>query len=372
MMTDAQQGRATGEIDRRAFLAAGAAAGATVLTAQNSLAEGKPNSTAKADVRERARRLHRESVVVVIHDHNPIVPDIPLMLSGGVTCKVYQIGLDVDPTAGFRDTAPIREGWSRRALAELDAVDKIVAAEPKRLVIAKSADDIRRAKREGKVAILLGVEGAKLLDGKVEMVEKYYNRGLRELQLRWGVPNQIVEDQALTPFGRDVVNECNRLRIIIGLTHIPQPAFFQVAEMTKHPPIICHGIATRVSERFTDVTDQQLKALAALRGVIGLHFYSSYLGRKPTVERVVEQVDYITNLVGIDTVALGIDFFPSKGEWAEFQQSQSPKEISWAIPDIAHVHELTEALVARNYSGADVKKVLGENFLRVAKDVFGS
>ena len=372
-MTDADSSRPRCGLDRRAFLAAGAGASAALIATGNSAAGDAPKSTATDEVRDRARRLHRESIVVVIHDHNPVAPDIPQMLSGGVTCKVFQIGLDVDANRDFLKSAPIREGWSSRALKTLDEFDALLAAEPKRLMLAKTAADIRQAKRDGKVAILLGVEGAKLLDGNVEMVERFYNRGLRELQLRWGVPNQIVEDQALTPFGRDVVKECNRLGIIVGLTHIPQPAFFQVVEMTKHPPIICHGVATRVSERFTDVTDQQLKALAALRGVIGLHFYSAYLGRKPTVERVVEQVDYIANLVGIDTVGLGIDFFPSTGEWREFQLSQNPKNIiAWAIPDIAHVHEVTEALVARNYSDADIKKVLGENFLRVAKEVFGS
>jgi len=359
-------------VDRRTFLAAGAGASGALLAGSIGIAREKPADRTPEQTREHARRLHNESVVVVIHDHNPIGPDIPLMLAGGVTCKVYQIGLDVDPNAGFLDSAPIRDGWSSRALAELDEVDKLVAVESARLLIVKSADDIRRAKREGKVAILLGVEGGKLLDGKVEMVEKYYDRGLRELQLRWGVPNQIVEDQILTPLGRNVVRECNRLGIIVGLTHIPHAAFFQVIEMTEDPPIVCHGVATR-KDGFKDLDDRQLKALAARRGVIGLHFYSSYLGQKPSVREVVDQVDYIANLVGIDTVGLGIDLFPSTGAWREFQLSQNPKNvIAWAIPDISRVSDVTEALVARNYSDADIKKVLGENFLRVAKAVFGS
>jgi len=358
---------------RREFLeSCGAAAVASCASTWGPGA--RATSPPAEDVRKRAERLHREGVVVVIHDHNPIEPDIAKMLAGGVTAKVYQIGLDVDPNRDFLKSAPIREGWSRRALAELDDVDRVLEKHSDQLLIAKSAADIRRAKREGKVAILLGCEGAKLLEGRVEMLQKFYDRGLRELQLRWGVPNQIVEEQILTPFGRQVVAECNRLRVIIGLTHIPMPAFHQVIEMTRQPPIVCHSIASRTPDSPGDILgDRQLKALTAVRGVVGLHFFSSYLGRKPTPKQVVDQVDYIANVVGIDTISLGIDLFPAEGAWKEFLHSQgSAPGISWAIPDIGHVNQVTEALVARNYSDEDIKKVLGENFLRVAKEVFGS
>ena len=105
--------------------------------------------------------------------------------------------------------------------------------------------------------------------------------------------------------------------------------------------------------------------------MIGIHFYTSYLGSQPNIERVVEQIDYIANLVGIETIALGIDFFPTEGAWGEFQRSQGTKEVAWAIPDISHVYEVTEALTMRNYPDDDIKKILGGNFLRVCKDVFG-
>jgi len=371
-MTHDRSTRKTADVDRRGFLTAGAGASAALLAGSIAVGADKRAGPSAGQLREHARRLHRESVVVVIHDHNPVGPDIPLMLAGGVTAKVFQIGIDVDVGPDSLRSASIREGWSSRAMAALDEVDRLVAAQPDRVVIAKTAQDVRRAKRDGKIAIILGVEGAKLLDGRVEMVQKFYDRGLRELQLRWGVPNQIVEEEILTPFGRQVVKECNRLGIIVGLTHIPHRAFFQVIEMTKDPPLVCHGVAIRQTDGGWDLDDRQLKALAAMRGMIGLNFYSSCLGRKPTIKKVIQQVDYIANLVGIDTVGLGIDLFPTTGKWRQFQHLQGEKEIAWAIPDLSHLPEVTEALVARNYSDADIKKVLGENFLRVAKEVFGA
>jgi membrane dipeptidase len=106
--------------------------------------------------------------------------------------------------------------------------------------------------------------------------------------------------------------------------------------------------------------------------VVGVHFYSSYLGRIPTVRQVADQVDSIAQVAGIETVALGCDFFPTEGAWGDFQRAQGAKEIAWAVPDIGQLIRVTEALLARRYAEDDVRKVLGGNFLRVCQDVFGA
>jgi membrane dipeptidase len=252
----------------------------------------------------------------------------------------------------------------------LDEVDAILAANPDRLLLVRNADDIVRAKRDGKIAIMLGVEGGKLLEGKIELLQMFYERGLRELQLRWAVPNQIVEDRSLTRFGREVVKACNRLGVIVSLTHIPIEAFFEVIALAVKPPIVCHGVASIPGSGVSDLTNDQLKALAGHGGVVGLHFYTTYLGPRPTVERVVDQVEYIANLVGIETVALGIDLFPTQGAWAKFQRDQGTSNITWAIPHIGEVVQVTEEMLSRNIPEEDVKLVLGGNFLRVCREVF--
>jgi len=321
-------------------------------------------------LRRRAMELHRQNVVWVIHDHRPIAPDVPLMLEGGVTGKIYNLGVDIDVEEGIAASASRREGWTLQTMAELDQAERSIQADPKRVLLALSVEDILRAQREGKVAIMFGVEGGKLLEGKLELLKTFYDRGLRELQLRWAVPNQIVEEEDLTAFGQQVVRECDRLGIIVSLTHIPDPAFFQVIEMARKPPIVCHGTASIPGWEKGDLSNRKLKALAALGGVLGIHFYRTYLGPEPSIDRVVEQVDHIANLVGIDTVGLGIDLFPTHGPWKKMQLDQNTPEITWAISHIGEVVRVTEALLARNFPEEDIIKVLGGNFLRVAKAVF--
>ncbi|HZW35093.1 MAG TPA: membrane dipeptidase [Isosphaeraceae bacterium] len=322
--------------------------------------------------RDRARALHRRSLVIAIHDHNPIGPDVPRMLAGGVTAKVYQLGVDVEINGQFAASASHREGWTRRTLAALEQAEESIRADPGHILLARTAADIERARREGKVAILLGVEGAKLLEGRLETLKTFHDRGLRELQLRWAVPNQVVENSALTDFGGQVVRECNRLGIITSLTHCPTRAFFEVAAMSEKPVIVCHSVANRTPATDGDsLSDRQLRAVARSRGVVGLHFYSSYLGPIPTVRQVADQVDYIAQVVGIDAVALGCDFFPTEGAWGDFQRAQGARQIAWAVPDLGSLIRVTEALLARGYPEDDIQKVLGGNFLRVCRDVFG-
>jgi len=358
---------------RRDFLHQWGSLCGAVLAAPTAFGAPPPRGdNAVPQLRRRALALHKKHVVFVIHDHNPIEPDLPRMVAGGVAGKLFNLGIDVDVESGISASAPEREGWSKKTLAALDDVDTVLANHRQHMLIAGSADDILRAKQEGKIAIMLGVEGGKLLEGNLDLLKTFYDRGLRELQLRWAVPNQIVEDQNLTYFGRQVVKECNRLGIIISLTHIPTPAFFDVMALTLKPPIVCHGVASLPRNAINDLTDRKLKALAAHRGVVGIHFYTTYLGPQPNVERVVEQVDFMTNLVGIDTVALGVDFFPTTGAWAKFQRDQGTTNIQWAIPHIGEIARVTEALLARNYPEPDIAKILGGNFLRVCREVFGS
>lgn len=335
-------------MNRRNFLAAGAA----LLAGSRGAAQ---DDNSKAD------ELHRKSTVIVVHDHRPIAADVPLMLAGGVTAKVYQLGVDVEIGREFRNSG--RDGWARRTRTALNDAVQTIRNDPKRVVLALTADDIERAKRDGKVAIMLGVEGGKLLEGDLEQLREFHRLGLRELQLRWAVPNQIVEQDTLTDFGMAVVKECQRLGIIVDLTHIPEKAFFQTIELATKPLIVSHGTGRG------DLGEKRLKALADRHGVVGIHFYSSYLGRRPSVLQVLDHIDFVARTVGTDTIALGVDFFPTEGKWREFQEAQGTKDIAWAIPDMSHMREVTRGLVARSYSDRQIEGILGGNFLRVCKEV---
>ncbi|PIU60832.1 MAG: hypothetical protein COS85_22460 [Armatimonadetes bacterium CG07_land_8_20_14_0_80_59_28] len=308
------------------------------------------------------------STIIVMHDHNPIAADLPKMQAGGVTAKVYQVEADVEIGAKFQSSAELFEGWADRGMKGMDAALRDIEANSEVCCLALTAADIERAKGQGKVAILLGAEGGKLLEGELSLLEEFHRRGLRELQLTWAFPNQLAREGELTAFGRQVVRECARLGIIVDLTHLPERAFHQVLELTEKPVIVSHGAARGCT---TDLDDERLRALAECGGVLGIHFYSSYLGESPTPEKVASQVDYIANLVGIDHVGLGVDFFPTDGPWREFQLAQGTKNIEWAIADMSQMPRITEALMQRGYRDVEIGKVLGLNFLRVCREVFG-
>ena len=167
-----------------------------------------------------------------------------------------------------------------------------------------------------------------ILEGELNLLKIFYSLGLRELQLTWAFENQLANSNGLTDFGMDVVREMNRLGIMIDLTHIPQKAFDAVLSLTKHPVMISHCAVGAVS---ADLSDEQIKAVAQNGGVLGLHFYWTYMAKRfpdgriadnISVSDLVDHIDYIADLVGIDYVGLGADFFPTHGEWAEFQKAQ--------------------------------------------------
>ena len=175
-----------------------------------------------------ADRIHKSAVVVVDHDHRPIGPDIPLMRAGGVTAKVYQVTLDVDVEAGYEASSGRTENWLHLATCQMEAALREIDAHARECLLARTAADIHRAKADGLIAILLGSEGTRWLEQSLEPLRLFYRMGLRELQLTWAFPNPVVPNGRLSPFGREVVCESERLGILVDLTHIPRNAFDDV------------------------------------------------------------------------------------------------------------------------------------------------
>jgi membrane dipeptidase len=315
-----------------------------------------------------ARQLHEDSIVVVLHDHRPIAADVPLMRQGGVTAKVFQVTLDVDVPAGLEASMHRPAGWLelaeahfRQALGELADVGLLCRQ-------ATTARDIEEAKRTGQVAVLLGTEGSRWLQGDLETLHRFYDYGLRELQLAWAFANDVVPDGRLSGFGRELIAECNRLGVVIDLTHLPPQAFDEVIAATRRPVMVSHGSAAGLT---VDLSDEQIRRIAGTGGVLGVHFFTSYLGPNPTPAAVVEQVRYVADLVGIDHVALGVDFFPTDGDWLKLVRATGTPEMQWAIEDLSQMPVITQALLDAGFSPDEVRQVLGLNALRVYRDVIG-
>ena len=319
------------------------------------------------DTEATADRIHKSAVVVVDHDHRPIGPDIPLMRAGGVTAKVYQVTLDVDLEAGYETSRGRTENWLHLATCQMEGALREIDTHARECLLARTAADVFRAKTDGRIAILLGTEGTRWLEQSLEPLRLFYRLGLRELQLTWAFPNPVVSDGRLNTFGRQVVCECERLGILVDLTHIPRNAFDDVIGLAQNPVIVSHGAAQRVT---TDLADDQIRALAATGGLIGIHFFTTYLGPAPSPMDVVKQVDHIAQLVGIDHIALGVDFFPTQGPWRDLQVAQGTTDLRWAIDDLGRMPRITHALVKHGLCETDIRKILGENFLRVCQAVF--
>jgi membrane dipeptidase len=173
----------------------------------------------------------------------------------------------------------------------------------------------------------------------------------------------------LTDFGKDAVAEMNKLGMIIDVSHLTQQAFQDVLEISHDPFVISHGVAG-----MEQILGQH-KAMAEKGGVLGVHFFYSYLrkeGKKHiNLKDLLDKIDYCVENLGIDSVALGADFFPTTGSWVDLQHAQGTFNIEWAIRDVSKMLEVTEGLVTRGYSDGEIQKILGGNFLRVCKRVFG-
>ena len=308
-------------------------------------------------ISERARQLHADSLVWVMHCHVPLADDFERMRAGGVTGKVLNLVVDVDIGADIRESGQRQEGWAKRALIALDQLHRDIAASGERAVIVTTAKEIEQAKRDGKTAILIGVEGGKLLEGDLALLRMFYRMGLRELQLAWAVPNLLKTENGLTPFGRDVVHEMNRLGMIIDLTHIPRRAFDDTIALSSQPVIISHGGARGVNDK--DLSDEQIRAIAGTGGMVGIHFYITYMFRRRadgsraeeiTVEDVVDHISYVRDLVGIDHVGLGVDFFPTDPPWTAMQQAQGTPTLKWVIDGMHQMPLVTDALVRRGFT----------------------
>jgi membrane dipeptidase len=334
-----------------------------------------PNSAKASEIdlsaedERRAQQLHQRSTVILAHDHLYRPEDLEAMRRGGVTAKVVKLTVDSIRWDEHGRRVPIEEfeGWIRRGLEAMDAVYQYAEQRPDEVVIVRSAADILAAKRDRKIGLILSFEGPRPLEGSLEVLRAYYRLGLRQLQLTWAAPNQLITDGELNELGQQVVREMNRLGIVIDLSHLSDKAFWQVLEISQQPAIVSHTACHAVSGTGDTLIDEKIRALAAKGGVVGLHFVSGYITarhgtQQPTLDDLIDHVAHIHSLVGIDHAALGGDYFPTAPEdnwqWVK------------GIENMSEMPNVTRALVKRGYSDEEIQKVLGGNLLRLFREVW--
>lgn len=262
------------------------------------------------------------------------------------------------------------------------------------MAICQNSQDIDAALAEGKVAVLLTLEGARPLEGRphrpsLEILRSFYRQGLRGLQLVDNGRNRLCDGKGesrtrggLTNFGVSVVQEMIRLGMIVDVAHIAEPGFWDVMEICEGSVIDSHSNAMAVCKHPRNLKDEQIKAIAKKGGVVGLTLNGAMTGGNPNgsgVDDLMKHVDHITDLVGVEHLGFGPDLIaPHPGPptespgWLEgVYYGVTVNKYVGGIKDLTGIPLITEALVNRGYNDDDIKKILGENLLRVYRQVIG-
>ncbi len=376
-----------------------------------------PLTLVASDVSPRAARLHRDAIVVDLHIDTPqrfldeafdLGPrdahghiDLPRMKEGGLDAGFMSIYVDMHTYTG--------DAATKRALQLIDSVNEQVQRHPDQLVLATTAADVRRAHKDGKIALLMGMEGGTPIANDLRLLRDFHRLGVRYLTLTHSLNNDWADSSTdkpahngLTDFGKDVVREMNRLGMMVDISHVSDKTFYDALAVSQAPMIASHSSCRVLCAHARNMTDDMIKALAAKGGVIHINYHIGFLdedfrvasakvqddyraksrelekqyandpkgllaaqeslqkesrAKLPRVswEKVVEHIDHAVKLVGADHVGLGSDF---DGAW-----------MPEGMDDASYLPRITQALLDRGYSEADIKKILGGNTLRVMEEV---
>jgi membrane dipeptidase len=409
-----------------AFVSAGASASA----ARPRQSAGPKAPQDDAGLRARAEKLHREAIVIDTHNDitSPLADDgFDLAMSGveaGGKIKTHTDirrmkagGLDAEFFAVYVGKEFVNKkpseggGAARRALDVIDVVNEQVRRHPETFEMAATADDVRRIAKKGKIAALMGIEGGHAIEDSLRTLRMFYKLGVRYMTLThtntndWADSSGDIDDpnvkhhNGLTDFGREVVREMNRIGMMADISHVSDKTFYDVIETSRAPVIASHSSARALADHPRNMTDDMLRAVAKNGGVVMVNFFDAFIDQRKAdltkrarakreelakqfpndpkrldeeVEKwraandpgktplsvLIDHIDHIAKVAGIDHVGIGSDFdgVPLTG-------------VPEGMEDISKLPNITIELMRRGYSDADIKKVLGENFLRVMSAV---
>jgi membrane dipeptidase len=322
--------------------------------------------------------------------------------AGGLNAQFFSIWVEPQLFGGGGQTAV------KRADDQIAAIRQLTEQHPETWGFATSADDIRRIVADGKIAALLGLEGGYAIDERLENVDRYYQMGVRYMSPAWSIStswagssgDEIGSSRGLNDFGKAVVREMNRLGMMVDVSHVSDKTFWDIVATASKPVVATHSACRAIANVPRNLTDEMIRALAKTGGVVNVIFYpehlepgwsekkhrvdveitplvqqasaaepggavhkkiardrvraEEYARRLPRVSlsRIVDHIDHVVKLVGIDHVGIGSDFDGVPATTAD-------------LASVAELPNLTRELVRRGYSEDDIKKILGGNMLRV-------
>jgi len=375
-------------------------------------------STSAQSVSVTAKNLHFSSIIVDTHDdttqrlldpkfdlgerHSDGSIDIPRMREGGLDAIFFSIWIP------SKTTGPLAV---KQALDQIDAVREAVRRHPKDLTLATTADEIVAAKKQGKIAALMGVEGGHMIDNDLAVLRSFAQLGVRYMTLThmgntdWADSSTDKSaHNGLTDFGKQVVQEMNRLGVVVDISHVSDKTFYDVLTTSKAPVFASHSSCRAICDAARNMTDDMIRDLGKHGGVIQINYHIGFLSqefrdaekanpetgkaieaevkkrcgdnegctlvvgdqvlrefqnadRLPKVDwtKIIEHIDHAVKLAGVDHIGLGSDF--------------DGANMPVGMEDASKLPQITEALLKKGYSEADIRKILGENTLRVLREV---
>ena len=331
-----------------------------------------------------AEQLHRSSIIIDVTC--PLAKDpkyVDWWREGGATAIAPTItGMAGNARSGFA----LIGGW-HRYIRERDDT----------LLVLKAAD-IERAKTEGKLGIILHCQGTAIIEDDLDLLDAYQAAGLRVVQLCYNTKNLIGDgagertDSGLSYFGLKAVERLNALHMLIDCAHTGYQTSLDAIEASSAPVIISHANAFAIQDNARNIPDTLIKAIAENGGVIGTVGFPPFLtwNGQATLDQFIDDIAYKADLVGIDHVGIGIDYYLGQhpieddetalsrylkliaaGHWRTSEYPPPPYKFPAEIETPRSLPRLTEGLMARGFAEDDIRKILGLNWLRVYRDVWG-
>lgn len=329
--------------------------------------------------------------------------DLNRWKEGGLDVQIFSVWCD--------GNQPNPNAWANR---EMDTLDAVIKRNPDKITIVRNSKELQKAVKAKKLAAMFGVEGGHMIENNLDNLNKLYERGTRYLTLTWNnstpwATSAMLETtkkdslahahKGLTDFGKQVVQRMNELGMMVDVSHVGEQTFWDVINTTTKPIIASHSNAWALCPIFRNLKDEQILAIGKNGGVIDLNFYSGFVdstfrlketkfmlshareldslkksgvqqdyaltmisekyaaevqSAKPPMSMLLDHLDYIVKLIGVNHVGLGSDF---DGISAAPQQ----------LDDVTSYPLISKALLDRGYSAKDITKIMGGNLLRVMK-----
>lgn len=365
---------------------------------------------------QQAKKIHFKSILIDTHNDIPTTAidagvsfdqplkhkthsDLQRMKEGGVDAQFFSIWCDGNMKNPY--------AWANR---EIDTVLAWTNRNPGAMMQAFTAADIVTASKQKKLAVLFGVEGGHMIENDLSKLDALYKRGVRYITITWNNSTDwatsaldettradSLKHKGLTSLGKQIVKRMNELGMLVDLSHVGEQTFWDAIATTTKPVLVSHSCVYNLCQHRRNLKDEQIKAVAKNGGVIHLNFYSGFLdpafearsdaftakhkaemdsmlkvnpepyfmevylfnkypdevkGLRPPMSLLLDHLDYIVKLVGVDYVGLGSDF-------------DGVNSLPSGLDGVEDFPKITEGLLKRGYSKKDIRKILGKNFLRV-------